>query len=758
MLNRRYDPTLPYRYLRYGRMSDPKQNKRSPDQQFATIEEERGRCAYPWQHVTTYRDDGISGRYLRKRPGYQQMLRDIETGMVQVDLIVVDTYERLGRAEEVAFLRHRLLTEYGVMVVAADNHFADPTGVVGKAVGMVESIRSTEDGRIKAHNVVRGKKDAARLKRWPGGTPPFGFKLKPVVDQAGSEPDVYSILEEVPRELNAMRMAFQRAAETGHGSPRLTKWWNRSPDIPNDFKPVSPFTMGYRLSNPIYIGTLRWNAHSTAVVCDSHVKEANPESEVLYIKGFCPASIDIEVYQQVQKLRAMRRSQIEESRAKNETEPAKLITPEARGLALKYPLAGLVRCQRCKASMRPVASGRQSKSGMRYVYYVCPRHYDGACPNSFHIREDQLREAVLGRIRVRLFPPPEQAGDAPAWLPELMSLVQQELQRYRACEPDRAAADQEELHDLERQLAGWTMTLGDPALPALVRSDIGVRYEKAKLRHLQVTQAQAEQQALEKHVTSTLSPQTVIEQLHKLDDVLGGYNPTLVNLELSKHIDRIECFPDGRVELRGTRLGLLEGGVALLNRDTQALAAVETCGDLCQVKPRRRGRLRVPNLSADSQAKLGDLDTALNPERFAGLPEAFFWTESFVVEGKKSWAEQHAAEVVRLRATMTMAQLAAHFDKTVPTIRDALRKAAAAGLPVADLPKKLPRPRWAQDHASEVLRLQQQGMTTLELARHFSKSDTTIRTALAHARVIAEAQPADETASNATFGSHAPEC
>src|SRR5262245_22181863 len=198
MLERKYDPMLPYRIALYGRMSDRNQNRRSPDQQFATVQETIARCGYPWVCVTTRRDDGISGRYIRKRPGLQGLLRDIEAGLLQVDLIVVDTLERLGRADEIAELRRKLFVEYGVLVVAADNHFADPTGVVGKAVGLVENIRSTEDGRIKAHNVVRGKKDAARLKRWPGGPPPFGFRLKAVVDESVAPPEVYNVLEFEP--------------------------------------------------------------------------------------------------------------------------------------------------------------------------------------------------------------------------------------------------------------------------------------------------------------------------------------------------------------------------------------------------------------------------------------------------------------------------------------------------------------------------------------------------------------------------------
>ena len=35
----------------------------------------------------------------------------------------------------IAFLRHKLYTEHGILVVSADNNFADPTGIIGKAVG-----------------------------------------------------------------------------------------------------------------------------------------------------------------------------------------------------------------------------------------------------------------------------------------------------------------------------------------------------------------------------------------------------------------------------------------------------------------------------------------------------------------------------------------------------------------------------------------------------------------------------------------------
>jgi DNA invertase Pin-like site-specific DNA recombinase len=737
MLERTYDPAQPYQVVYYGRMSSSGQNKRSPDQQFVTCEETQVRCGYPWECLGRYRDDAVSGRYVNKRRGLQRMLGDIETELVRPDLIVVDTLERLGRAEEIAELRRKLAVEHGVLVVAADNNFADPTGVVGKAVSLVESIRATEDTRIKRHNVIRGKKDTARQKHWTGGPVPFGYGLKKVVNEAVSPPEVHSVLEVEPRQAAAMRSAFQRAAETGEGDLRLARWWNASTDIPADFKPVSPFTMGYRLSSRIYVGELVWGANRTGVVNDTRVVEANPDG-ALVVPEFCEPLVSRELFDRVQRLRQVRAERIRAARqAAKEEGPQKRIAPQVRGLTLKYLLTGLARCGRCNASMRPLPSGRKSKAGKRYAYYVCPRHYEGACDNSRHVREDALRAAVISRLRARLFPASGEQGQTPAWVPELLALVRQELLRYRADEPDRAAADERELQQIEQQMAGWAQSLGNPQLPAALRRDLEASYAEKSQRQQELRQSQAADQALERHLDETLDAAQVVDQLRHLEEVLAGHNPTLGNLELSRHIDQIRCHPDGRVELCGTLLGLFEGAMELVSRNADKGGPEPTPASdgFAPVKPRRRGRLRLPSLSAQSREGSPGKDTALDPERFAGLPDAFRWAESFVLPKRLCWAEEHAAAVARLRATgMTLEKLAVHFGKRVPTIRKALLLAEQAGDGIGPLPRKIPRACWAKDHAAEVARLQSDGLSVLQIARQLGKSEPTIRAALEHAK------------------------
>src|SRR5206468_1023802 len=116
-----------------------------------------------------------------KRPDFQRMLREIRTEAIHVDAILVDTFERFGRAEELATLRRELYKQHGVLVLTADSQFADPTSATGQVMAAFECLRATEENRVKAHNVLRGKRDAARQGHWPGGLPPFGYKLESVM-------------------------------------------------------------------------------------------------------------------------------------------------------------------------------------------------------------------------------------------------------------------------------------------------------------------------------------------------------------------------------------------------------------------------------------------------------------------------------------------------------------------------------------------------------------------------------------------------
>ena len=408
MLRRTFDPRKPHRYLRYGRMSDPQQNARSPEQQFDTVDSVVKRLGHPWVHVRDYRDNAVSGRYLKKRTGYQQMLSDIRTGVVQVDLILVDTAERLGRVDELTAIRKDLYNRYGVLVLTSDSLFSDPTSPGGRALTMVETMCATEDGRIKAHNVLRGKRDAARLKQWPGGPSPFGLKLQSIlIDRDGRQEVDYCILVPDPETDWIIQKLFALAQQTGWGLSRLAQALNSDSAIPAQFKPFYPDTIKYWLTNPIYYGTLRWENYATGIVDDTRVVEKNVEDDVLFVPDFCEPLVARELFEAVVAMFKLRSEAHARSRRKGPTGADKQITVPAPGLALKHLLTGLVRCGLCDRSMRPMSSGCASKEGKRDLYYACPGALVGACDNKLYVPEGWLREAVVANLNARLFPPPQ---------------------------------------------------------------------------------------------------------------------------------------------------------------------------------------------------------------------------------------------------------------------------------------------------------------------------------------------------------------
>jgi DNA invertase Pin-like site-specific DNA recombinase len=407
MLRHRFDPLLPLLVVLYLRMSSDDQNPRSPQQQRDTIEATIRRLGYPWVIARVYTDEAVSGRFLRRRAAFQEMLRDIRTGAVKADAVLVDTFERFGRADELATLRQELHQQHGVLVLTADTQFTDPTSVSGKALAAFESLRATEDNRVKAHNVLRGKRDAARLKHWPGGPPPFGYRLHSVlVERHGRQEVAHCTLVPDPETGWIIQMVFELAHTKGLGCSRLARLLNGDPDIPEKHKPFYDQTVNYWLQQPIYYGELLWEEHATGVVDDRRVIQRNPEEEVLRVPDFCEPLVSREVWDAVQQIRRTRSERTQRARQANQ-QGDKQIAAVVPGLALVYPLSGLVRCGHCDRSMTvsssPAYTTRDGQT-KRYASYVCPGHSAGVCPNGARISEAWLRQVVVDLIRERLFP------------------------------------------------------------------------------------------------------------------------------------------------------------------------------------------------------------------------------------------------------------------------------------------------------------------------------------------------------------------
>ena len=403
MLKYQFERSRQYRVVIYARMSSSKQNKRSPDQQIKLINDLLKRLQLPWRVVATYRDDAISGRYTRKRPGFSKMRQDLRSGVVRADLILVDTLERLSRADNIDEIR-RKLKRSGVLVLTADSQFADPTSSSGRALAMVEGFRASEEGRIKAHQVVRGKKDAVLEGHWPGGPVPFGFRLKSIMKfEKGVEKVDYSVLVPDPRTRKIVVLIFYLAAKRGWGCGRIARFLKTYPLLPEGVPLLKESTIAYILQNRVYVGEYVWGTHCTDVEDDVRVMDSMPEEDWETNENFCPAIVSRVYFELVQRQKRARRRL---KSAPPESEERGMTGLRHRGVALKYPLSGLVTCGECGLAMIASSGGAYvTVDGIerRYTAYVCRGHYSGSCTNTCHVPEDWLRACVVNLVRQRLF-------------------------------------------------------------------------------------------------------------------------------------------------------------------------------------------------------------------------------------------------------------------------------------------------------------------------------------------------------------------
>lgn len=328
--------------------------------------------------------------------------------------------------------------------------------------------------------------------------------------------------------------------------------------------------------------------------------------------------------------------------------------------------------------------------------------------------------------------------DSLPWLQPLLEQVRLRLEELGRRGPDLRPAIDQEIAEIDGKIAGWSQSLANPQLAPDVRRAIEANWKDASERRQELENLLAERDAQNEHVLEAVDPTQVIDRLDRLAEIMATSNPTMGNIELSLHIDRIDCFSDGSVAMRTCKLGSLADVAPLLAIEDDATTECDDKSDVhhdatTQVTPRRRARLRVNDDGGDTEYLQAAADMAADANRFSGLDDQWFWEDVFRIPERQSWVQQHATAVAEARSKgWTMEKVAAHFRKTVPTIRAALKHACADGS-CQELPAKMPRARWHVDHAAEVAALKAQGMTTVALAKHFGKSDTTIRAALKYA-------------------------
>jgi lambda repressor-like predicted transcriptional regulator len=329
------------------------------------------------------------------------------------------------------------------------------------------------------------------------------------------------------------------------------------------------------------------------------------------------------------------------------------------------------------------------------------------------------------------------------WYSDLQQDIQQAIQEIFDNEISQSDSLLRELDQISSQRKGWNLSLSDPNLPQSVRNEIHTVYQQAEQREQEINLQLERHQKREAYAEQVLSPELVLDSLNRLDDVLAGDNATRSNLELSLHIDRIDCFSDGHVKMKMCKLGAFPECLEFLKYSNPEVEknlenSDSLDGQSKKAVPRRRAKLRVDSIGPESQ----DLDAAVtfaaDPHRFSGLSEEWFEVFEFDAPCKMPWYQRHAAEVFQRRqeANLTFRQLVEEFSVSKPTISKAIKFYLEQNPDAEDTVSKIAgskrTPKFdVERFGHEARGLWEAGMSKLKLADKYGCSSPTIDKALA---------------------------
>ncbi|MFA9464933.1 MAG: recombinase family protein [Velocimicrobium sp.] len=303
---------------------------------------------------------GVSGRNVKNRHEFKRMIGLAKSNVHLFDCILVWRFSRFARNQEESIVYKSLLSKNKIDVISITEPIDDsPFGKLNERI--IEWMDEYYSIRL-SDEVLRGMKENARRGAYQSN-PPIGYdyvgnKNPPCINKSEQEIiqrifhtflDGYSVTQ-IARLLN----------ESGYRSKRGSLFESR--------------TIQYILTNPFYIGKVRWNYFNRST------HSYNKDSDVIIADGIHTPIITMDIWNAVQE------------QVQRKKRPFK-----KRDLSIcKHWLSGVLECSCCHKSL---AFCSMNRSGYTYQQFKCWGYTKGMCSISNSIRVDRAEEYVLSALK-----------------------------------------------------------------------------------------------------------------------------------------------------------------------------------------------------------------------------------------------------------------------------------------------------------------------------------------------------------------------
>ena len=454
-----------------------------------------------------YADEGISGKQIKHRKQFQQMMQDAKAK--KFERVVVKDVSRFARNTVDLLQSIRELKSYGIQVDFLNNGEVMEGG--SEFILTILGAMAQQESANMSKRVKFGKNITAKKGRVPNLV--FGY------DKIPDERYTLKINEE---EAKIVKEIFESYVYKGIGTTKIA--WNlndrgiRTKKTKSKWVQTSIVRM---LKNPIYTGRVT-NKKSEVTDFITGTRKDLPEEEWIVVERPEMRIISDELFNRAQELLEQRSNEFKLNNKREKTE---------------YVFSTLIYCKHCGYSFRRIKR-KYTADGPEYIRWVCSgRNSMGVnhCPNTTVIDEEEL----LNAIKIYLKSIIKNKKD-------FMKAVEKEFEKITKLRENNERSEESLLKEIEK------VTVKKQKYMEMFQNEIiNIQELKKYTNPLNEDIARLEREL--KLITSEIKEKDVLEkELNKtiktVDDILN--NQTITNAMLKTIIDVIEVDSDSNVEVR----------------------------------------------------------------------------------------------------------------------------------------------------------------------------------------------------------------
>ncbi len=329
----------------YIRVSTEEQTELSPDSQLREIRKYAGLHGLDLPEEYIYTDEGISGKHVEKRAGFNRMLLAARQKPKPFDVILLWKFSRFARNRQDSIVYKSMLRkQLGIDVVSiTENLGDDKTSILIEA--LIEAMDEYYSVNL-AEEVQRGMKEAITRGK-PISSPPFGYRM----EHGEFCPD--------PQTAPVVLLIFELFCG-GESLPGIAEHLNRAGIQTTRAKPFTSRSVRYILANPTYLGKLRW--------------KDGEQHEAVVLDGMHPPLISESLWKEAQQLLSL-----------SFPKPSHARQPVASDSLLH----GLLRCGSCGGALSYIPSNHG---------YQCCNYARGLCNTSHYLSEQKAGQLILNHL------------------------------------------------------------------------------------------------------------------------------------------------------------------------------------------------------------------------------------------------------------------------------------------------------------------------------------------------------------------------